>query len=168
MHRPCCGSASVAQPPVVVKEEACTAADKNCISTDYRKVTLQWSLARAAVSSAVSSAPSARGARPSCGSATSACAATNAVKVRSPRGRRRAAMASQKRTTYSYTVNLLPGTGYRFRVSVLGVSEVGRRRERRVLDDRLHRGHGASVYMRQCDVQLICSLLHVEFEPVRR
>ena len=40
-------------------------------------------------------------------------------------------------------------------------------RERHVLDDRrLHRGHGASVYMRQCDVQLLCSLLHVEFEPV--
>ena len=54
---PCCGSAAnVAQPPVVVKEEACTAADENCISTDYRKVTLQWSLCpkATAVSSAVS------------------------------------------------------------------------------------------------------------------
>ena len=123
---PCCGSAAnVAQPPVVVKEEACTDADKNCISTDYRKVTLQWSLCpkATAVSSAVSIG--------AVGSRRSAflwecdkCVRRdpNAVKECTLAARPTTCSngVSKSGTTYSYTaVNLLPGTGYRFRVSVL-------------------------------------------------
>ena len=127
---PCCGSAAnVAQPPVVVKEEACTAADKNCISTDYRKVTLQWSLCpkATAVSSAVSIG--------AVGSRRSAflwecdkCVRRdpNAVKECTLAARPTTCSNGVEKktagttTTYSYTaVNLLPGTGYRFRVSVL-------------------------------------------------
>ena len=127
---PCCGSAAnVAQPPVVVKEEACTDADKNCISTDYRKVTLQWSLCpkATAVSSAVSIG--------AVGSRRSAflwecdkCVRRdpNAVKECTLAARPTTCSNGVEKktagttTTYSYTaVNLLPGTGYRFRVSVL-------------------------------------------------